>query len=133
MMASASKKRPHLAQLDRSYIPVDRRQASLPVDFDHRHAERRVTNIPTTKERRGTAYQFKSILPGHGNDPSTIKTWIKQANSSSHTIAKRCKVQPSAVSQVVNGRTRSKKLESALAKATGRTLAELFPSWYEKT
>ena len=110
----------------------DRRQSKRQVVADRRLEERRRIRLRVLEDHRGEDYQFKAILPGHGNDPRTIKGWMKAAGVRSVAIVERCKVKPASVSIVINGRGRSQNIERAISKATRIPLMKLFPAWYPR-
>ena len=54
-----------------------------------------------------------------------IKTRLRERRVTQADIADRCKVRTGAVNQVIQGRSASRKIEKAIARAIGVTLAEL--------
>jgi len=63
--------------------------------------------------------------------PELIKYAIALRGRTQRDIARECDIDsPSTVSMVINGRSRSKRIETRIAAITGMTLAELWPQWY---
>jgi len=61
---------------------------------------------------------------------TTVKIALMLAGVSQADIATQLRVYPSAVSAVVAGRGRSKKIENRIASATGVPRERLWPQWY---
>lgn len=65
--------------------------------------------------------------------PALIQAALKIAGVSQAEIARRCTakgVSESLVGQVIQGRCRSKRVETCIAAATGILPSELWPQWY---
>lgn len=63
--------------------------------------------------------------------PALIQAALKIAGISQAEIARRCdNISESLVGQVIQGRCRSKRVETCIAAATGILPAELWPQWY---
>ena len=61
-----------------------------------------------------------------------IKWLLRTQGSSLADIARLLDVQPSAVTVVSKGRGRSRRIEEAIAEATGLKLAQLWPQHYSE-
>lgn len=61
-----------------------------------------------------------------------IKWLLRMRGTSLASIARSLEVKPSAVTIVSKGRGRSKRIEAAIAEATGLSLDQLWPDNYEK-
>lgn len=59
-----------------------------------------------------------------------VKAALVLANVSQAEVAQQCGVEPASVSNVVNGRSRSKTVEMRIANITGVPLEQLWPQWY---
>lgn len=64
------------------------------------------------------------------SNATTAKLALMLAGVSQADIAGQLRVYPSAVSAVVNGRGRSKQIETRIAVATGVPRERLWPQWY---
>jgi len=62
--------------------------------------------------------------------PAEIQAALKVAGYSQSALADEVGVRPSAVSMVINGRSRSTQIEERIAAITGYALAELWPVWH---
>lgn len=63
--------------------------------------------------------------------PAAIQAELKMAGFSQADVAGAVgHKRPTVVWQVIHGRARSKRIEMAIAAATKRPLAELWPDWY---
>ncbi len=63
--------------------------------------------------------------------PAQIQAALKMRGVTQVEIAEQCDgVTPTAVYQVIQGRSRSKRIEMRIAAITGMTLAELWPQWH---
>ena len=62
--------------------------------------------------------------------PADIKAALEKAGSSQRDIAHECGVTPSTVAHVINGRGVSARVAEAISKATGKSLATLWPARY---
>lgn len=63
--------------------------------------------------------------------PAQIQAALKMRGITQTEVADQCdRVSPTAVYQVIQGRSRSKRIEMRIAALTGMTLAELWPQWY---
>lgn len=61
---------------------------------------------------------------------TTVKIALMLAQVTQADIARQCKVEPASVSAVVNGRSRSKTIETRIASAVGVLPDVLWPQWY---
>lgn len=59
-----------------------------------------------------------------------IQAALKIRGTSQADIARACGVAPATVNGVVQGKTRSRQIEDAIAAATGLSLFQLWPQWY---
>lgn len=67
------------------------------------------------------------------NEPNILAfVALKRNRITQQEIARRCGVSPAVVSQVLNGRVRSRRISTEIANATNHTLAELFPEYENK-
>lgn len=62
--------------------------------------------------------------------PADIQAAIKKRGYTLADVSRSLGISPDAVSHVVHGRTKSRRIAAAIAKLTGRTLDELFPGQY---
>ena len=62
--------------------------------------------------------------------PELIKYAIALRGYTQLDIARECDVKASTVSMVVNGRSRSRKVEMRIAAVTGQPAATLWPEWH---
>lgn len=63
--------------------------------------------------------------------PAQIQAALKMAGTTQAEVAAQCgKVSPTAVYQVIQGRSRSKRIEMRIAAITGFPLADLWPNWH---
>lgn len=62
--------------------------------------------------------------------PVMIQAALKMRGVTQSEVARRCRVVPTGVYQVIHGRSRSRKIEICIAVLTGLSLAELWPQWH---
>jgi len=62
--------------------------------------------------------------------PALIKAAIAMANTQQADIAEELKVARSTVHSVIEGNTRSKRVELRIAAIINRPLTEIWPQWY---
>ena len=63
--------------------------------------------------------------------PAQIQAALKMRGITQTEVADQCDgVTPTAVYQVIQGKSRSKRIEMRIAAITGMTLAELWPQWH---
>jgi lambda repressor-like predicted transcriptional regulator len=63
--------------------------------------------------------------------PAQIQAALKMRGISQVDVAKECgEVSPTAVYQVIQGNSRSQRIEMCIARITGLKLAELWPQWH---
>lgn len=62
--------------------------------------------------------------------PAQIKAAIQMSGSTIAAIAEVLEVERSAVGHVIHGRTRSARIEEAIAKVVRRPMHEIWPTWY---
>ena len=95
--------------------------------------QRRRSQLRELRDQGDRMHRYKSVPPGHGNNPELIKYYLVQNFTSPASLAREAHVSRAAVSSVIHGRTRSVRIERMIADICGRTLPELFPAWYGKS
>jgi lambda repressor-like predicted transcriptional regulator len=84
------------------------------------------TQAKTSEKTR----RFKRRPPTSAIHPADLKALIAKAGTSQAQIAHQIGVSDSTMSNVICGRGNSRKVASAIAKAVGKTLDELWPGRY---
>jgi lambda repressor-like predicted transcriptional regulator len=62
--------------------------------------------------------------------PAEIQAALKIRGYSQASVARDCGVEPTTVGAVVNGRSRSQRVEARIAELTGLPLERLWPLWH---
>lgn len=62
--------------------------------------------------------------------PADINAALRKAGSNQACIARQLKISDNAISNVVHGRMKSRRVAEAIAKATGLTLNVIWPNKY---
>lgn len=64
------------------------------------------------------------------HQPTIIKYALALRGYKQTDVARECDVEPTTVGAVINGRSRSQRIERRIAAITGMPLAELWPQWH---
>jgi lambda repressor-like predicted transcriptional regulator len=62
--------------------------------------------------------------------PADIKAALMKAGYSQTDVARECSVTPTSVSDVINGRSRSKRIENRISIILRAPKGDLWPQWY---